>query len=412
MLAGIGACGAYQALVLPTNFDVAWYLYAAGRVLDGARLYVDIVEVNPPLILALSMTVEAVARLLGIPALVLFPLVVLGLIAVSLALCARLTATLLPAGLGRVAILAQAYFLLVHVRPMFGQREHLLLILILPYLHAAAERARGGTLSRPLGIGTGLLAGVGFGLKPFFLPTFAAVELYLLSRRGGRIAMRDQALAVVGVLLLYAGAVVVLTPEYFPLARACARIYRAYQPYGALLGPSSWRLVIVAVAIAWARVRVRGLAAEWTDILSVTVLGLTCAVYLQGKGWLYHWYPAVAVSGILILVSLAAAWGASAAGVRRGGREIGLVAVVLVSCLWTLARWSAVTERTAELGAQVRFHAAGASIFAFSSYAGAGFPLVNETRVSWASRHLTLWQIPGFYQDGGWAQADTTPGRR
>ena len=31
------------------NHDTAWYLYATRAWLDGAQLYVDIVEVNPPL---------------------------------------------------------------------------------------------------------------------------------------------------------------------------------------------------------------------------------------------------------------------------------------------------------------------------------------------------------------------------
>ena len=35
--------------------DMAFLLYAAERVLDGARLYVDVVEINPPLIVALNL---------------------------------------------------------------------------------------------------------------------------------------------------------------------------------------------------------------------------------------------------------------------------------------------------------------------------------------------------------------------
>jgi hypothetical protein len=38
----------------PLNLDVAWYFVAARRWLDGARLYVDVLEVNPPLVIWLT----------------------------------------------------------------------------------------------------------------------------------------------------------------------------------------------------------------------------------------------------------------------------------------------------------------------------------------------------------------------
>ena len=38
--------------------DVAWYLYAGGRLLDGATLYTDIIEVSSPFALWLSMPCE------------------------------------------------------------------------------------------------------------------------------------------------------------------------------------------------------------------------------------------------------------------------------------------------------------------------------------------------------------------
>ena len=47
------------------NHDVAWYLVATDRFLDGARLYRDIIEVNPPLVFYLTVPPVAVARLTG-----------------------------------------------------------------------------------------------------------------------------------------------------------------------------------------------------------------------------------------------------------------------------------------------------------------------------------------------------------
>jgi len=55
--AGIGGLAVAAELTRPVNPDIALFLYDAGRVLDGAQLYRDVVEINPPLIVVLNMPV-------------------------------------------------------------------------------------------------------------------------------------------------------------------------------------------------------------------------------------------------------------------------------------------------------------------------------------------------------------------
>jgi hypothetical protein len=54
--------GAGAELASVARSDIAFLLYAAGRVLDGARLYLDVVEINPPLIIALNLPAVLLAR--------------------------------------------------------------------------------------------------------------------------------------------------------------------------------------------------------------------------------------------------------------------------------------------------------------------------------------------------------------
>ncbi|MGH2404565.1 MAG: hypothetical protein ACRDGN_08875, partial [bacterium] len=54
--------------------DIGLFLYAAGRVWDGARLYRDIVEMNPPAIILLNVPVVLVARSFGVSEFVLYRL--------------------------------------------------------------------------------------------------------------------------------------------------------------------------------------------------------------------------------------------------------------------------------------------------------------------------------------------------
>ena len=128
-------------------------------------------------------------------------------------LCHRLRSCL-PTGLGQAALLLLAFVLLVLVGGMFGQREHLMLMLILPYAFAAAIISEGEQVPRALALLTGIMAGVGFALKPYFVPAFLGLEIYLACRRGpgsvqGPGLGRD-------IFSGYASAVLVLTPEYLP----------------------------------------------------------------------------------------------------------------------------------------------------------------------------------------------------
>ena len=138
-LAIIVGAGVVPPAIGPVNGDASWYLYMAGRVLDGARPYVDVVDTNPPLIVVLSLGVVLPARVLGVSPLRLFPMAVVGLIVGSMALAWRL-ARGLPDPIRQAALLATAYGLFVGAGPAFGQREHLTLILIVPYAWAPSPR--------------------------------------------------------------------------------------------------------------------------------------------------------------------------------------------------------------------------------------------------------------------------------
>src|SRR5262249_49321031 len=155
-------------------------------------------------------------RAVGISSLITYPLCVLVLAAGVLTLCQRFPSAL-PAAAWEPTFLCIAFLLLVDVGWMFGQREHLTALLILPYSFAAAGFASGG-LSSSLSsrLAAGVLAGIGFGLKPYFLLALVVVEAYLLFRRGPWSLLRSEALGIGVVLVLYAVAVATLTPQYLP----------------------------------------------------------------------------------------------------------------------------------------------------------------------------------------------------
>jgi hypothetical protein len=261
-----------------------------------------------------------------------------------------------------------------------------------------------------MALSSGFMAGIGFSLKPFFLPSLAAIELYLAYRRGIRSFKRPQLLAIGATIALYGLIVVIYMPEYFPFARAAYPLHQAYHPYGYLLPGTSWRAAVVILAMVAAAVVVRPHCPVWTDVLNIVALCLTLAVYAQGKGFLYHWYPAVAIAGVLYCMIAASVLPKLRTLLPLRRLDLILAILVSVSCCFVILFWKhAVQPPPAGVVSLVRRHAEGDAIAALSSYIGAGFPLVNETGVGWASRHPMLWQIPGYYQDEVWSEGGYHP---
>src|SRR5258708_36919271 len=54
--------------VLAANTDVSWLLTVGERVLDGQRLYVDVIDANPPMAVLIYLPGIVIARALGLPA--------------------------------------------------------------------------------------------------------------------------------------------------------------------------------------------------------------------------------------------------------------------------------------------------------------------------------------------------------
>src|SRR5205085_881883 len=84
---GVPCAWALAYLLPPLNADAAAILYFADRMLSGDRLYVDLIDVNPPLIFWLNLIPAWMARHAGTDLATTFAALVLALHAVSLALC-------------------------------------------------------------------------------------------------------------------------------------------------------------------------------------------------------------------------------------------------------------------------------------------------------------------------------------
>ena len=395
--------------------DVSWLLYAAERILDGARPYVDVVEVNPPLIVWLNVGIAAIGRALGAAPVLIYRLAVIGCAVLSAILCHRALKRLpgLDSGqLGRWVVLLFLFTALPLVRADFGEREHLLVLLASPYVLVAAARSRAVEMPVFEMALVGMLAGLGVALKPYFLLLPLGLECFLALRaRSFRTWLRPEPAVMIILGLVYLVAVFLLVPQYFDLTRAMGKLYAGYlrEPawLTALLGEGVG-LPLFAL-LAFVALRRRATHPELWDVLAVAILALLCSALIQGKGWRYHLYPSIAYGAVLLGVLLADArrpLSRMAEQVYAAACAAALITILLITAA-ACVRQSVAPNDTrydadpnyAELRQLIRKEAPGGAVLVLSSNMASAFPLVPSSGARWASRFPSVWLLPALYMD-------------
>lgn len=324
--------------------DIAWLIEASRRWLSGAELYRDIIEVNPPLIFY-----ETVALTGG-----------------------QLTGTAYIAGVCIVMALSALWILrlrggytaLASLAAMtlggltdFGQRDHLALIFVLPFLLGEQAPHRGR-------IALGLWAFLGVGLKPYLLPIpLAAIAARALLARSWRPLFSAETLALAAACCVYLAAVFLLHQAYFtdiiPLGRF------VYFAYGARPKPELLLLTLILTGLAIYTLRSRRLLP-----LAAAMLAALVSFHLQGRNWTYHFIPAVGL-GLLLALSLR----------TRAG-----YALALILCAIQLWRGPHQPRQLAPIQT--------ASYAVLSAHVYAAYPSGGHN----ATRYPALWVLPGAWR--------------
>lgn len=397
-----------RAGAVPLGPDVSWQLYVAGALLRGARLGRDIIEVNPPLAVWLGIPTVRFAALTGVS-----PAGAHGLSVLLLGLCSALG----MAAVGRhVAILRRPSALVVlclctvlalALQPGYelGQREHLAILLVMPYLLLLAARLEHAHVASLLALGVGLAAGLGFALKPFFVLPLGLGLLQLRSERRSLDALLlPEVLGIAVVFIGYAMATAIAAPDWLEAAREFWPLYAAYRP--ATFHDIASRQGVVLVAsglalVAWVSTRrAVGRSSRLGDALAMALVGFVMVMLVQRKPWIYLAVP----SGVLALALLVARSLETAGRVPTPGLRLLRAAMVVGAALragryaWWLvhAPVVSVTDRAA-VGNYTLLRSALDSLPAATTMAslspthGAVFPLVLDLRALWTMRLPSLW---------------------
>jgi hypothetical protein len=395
-VAGLALLALWLQLSAFPNHDVAWVLWGTERLIEGAAWGRDIIEPNPPLAWYLSVPSTWLAMKLGLPVAASFQVAVTAVAMISIFVFEALLrkegqasarASVLPT-------LVIAVFLLILPYRDFGQREHLMLIAILPYLALVALRCRGDTIHPASACAIGLAAGLGLGLKPYFLgvPLLVEASAMLIARRWF-FAFRIETVAIGGIILAYAVLLLLIDRSYVDLVVPLAQgIYWSFNvPWAAVVTPILLPLAATAAAI----VLTRQTAGPFPLIAAAAVAGFALACIVQHKGYSYHQFPVVA--GAALAVAAAAV---SARPVHRRLAHAVLVVFLLVGAARTAFWWQengAGGARTIETHAVIDAidrYASGGRFLVVAVHPYPAFPAALYADAAWSSRTNSQWFLP------------------
>jgi hypothetical protein len=327
-LVAIFAVAIANQIHLGVYTDPLWLMELCRRLLEGQTAYVDFLENSPPFAILIYMPPVLASHFLGVNQDHAFVAYVAILALASLSASAWiLRAAGQIALIGWLPALTATAALLVLPDYMYGQRDHIVLILALPWLACIGLRASGRDPSRGAATASGIVAGLIFAIRPHYALSFLLVVAFVGRRRGLRaLASFGEVIFAVFSAVASVVASIVLFPDYFtkmaPLALdVYARDRVMIIPL--FVNPAVVASALLGVALFTWRKKVRNqpLAA----VLVAAAIGVLISYFIQGKWFAYHLYPGVALLLIAFAIAvqsefstveaiIAAAVGAAASG--------------------------------------------------------------------------------------------------
>lgn len=379
------------------NTDVSWGLTMAEKWLDGARLYIDLIEVNPPATVYLYVAPVVLGRALGIaPEIVAAALVFLA-IALSLWLSIRILRNggVIGGGEQWPLLTIAAAALAVLPGQNLGEREHVALILFLPWLAVIAVRTRGATPD-PAAV---VVAGIAAGLVAIIKPHFAAALIVTAaaaawSARSWRPLLAVENWIAAALLGAYALFVALVYPRFYTdmmplLADVYIPVHASFARLVFFFATPLWIASFALIAFLKGRDALR---APFVLLLAASA-GFSVSYYVQQKGWPYHSYPMLALALIAVAIAFIDRWHRTD---DDGARIARLATAVLAALIaGTAYLWMNFAVDCSALAAPIRALKPHPKMLALTADLAYGHPLVRQVGGTWVSRVSAEWITAG-----------------
>lgn len=294
---------------LAINWDVSWLMEASKRLWQGGSYTHDFFENNPPLILYLYLPTVWMTNILSITPIHALQIEVYLLAVVSLCLCTRLITRLFDHQdnvLQTVLVITLALIYVIFPVYEFGQREHLVLLLGTPYVLLMSCRAEQRAITPVIAGCVGLMAALGFYLKPVFLFAPFLIECYYAGVTKNVTAWwRTEIKMMLLILALYLCVVFLRHSDYvFDVVPYMSRWVGIADHQPLLMIMKSHVFIFSLLAgVMGGMFYLFNHKPRWLVIMVLAWFGFTLSYLCQLSNWYYHVLPMFAYA-VLVLVSM------------------------------------------------------------------------------------------------------------
>ncbi len=289
------------------NWDTSWLMELANRIHTSGIDKNNFLEINTPMSIYIYYPAVLIMKWCGLAKITALRIYVFTLSATSLLFCATLLNLLFPSDNHRIArwsmiCLTATYILLPAVH--FSQREHIYMLLIFPYLLTAALRIENTLISIKITIPAGMLAAIGFAIKPHFLLLAVFVELFILYKtKKWSVLFRTESIIIFTFLYLYLLSVIYLQPGYIttviPLTQKY--YYLGYQMSFSTFLTDILLLYCLGVSCLYLFLGKHS-GTPLHSILCIAIIASMFSYLFQGIPSAYRLYPALSISLLLSML--------------------------------------------------------------------------------------------------------------
>jgi hypothetical protein len=271
------------------NADLGWLLTANEKIIDGRELGVDLFEANPPLSVYMYMPAVMLARITGVaPEIFVIILVIIEITGALFIIDRAAAAAELGPRERNIWTWSLAFLLAILPGAVFGQREHIAVIALTPFVAITAIRWRGFD-PRPVAIFAGLGAGLAMSIKPLFaLVVGLPIIVSVVRQRSLRPLLTSETCTAAVIVIGYGAVLVAAFPAY--LFNYAPMVAEAYLPIRKGFGSQiAIPIAVISFSVAFLRLVAPQNSKMWSDAtpwLAASVGG-AATFLLQGKGWPY-----------------------------------------------------------------------------------------------------------------------------
>ncbi len=281
------------------NSDVSWLIHAAQQLLHGGTYSNNFYETNPPLILYLYIPIIYLVKLTHLSLSYALRMYIDILVGLSLFFCRAFLISL--QSISSLFLITLSIILLILPLSDFGQREHLTLIFIMPYLLLITARLDNKPIHYPIIIG--IMAGIGFCLKPFFLLSYGLIIIYFYVKKKNIPALFNQEnIALWTTALLYLGIIFVFHQDYLHIILPLISpfYYSIYTVKISILLHLPFSLFFYTTILLFLIRCSHQEQNTLENILFLSSLGFWLAFLIQRTNWFYHELPSLGLSILLV----------------------------------------------------------------------------------------------------------------